>query len=128
MKEIIGNPKYVSVYIAGPISGIENGNKEQFKKYQDKFIDLNFYVVNPHDLHSDEDTEFMNDRLKFGQITEKEHHGYFMRIDLHHMCKCDLVAVLPGWEKSKGANIEVRTANDINIPVICAETFKVIYM
>lgn len=127
MKEIIGNPKYKSVYIAGPISGIKNDNKEQFEEFQNKFIDLGFHVINPHDLHTDHNTRLMNKKLKSGEITEKEHHGYFMRVDLSEMCKCDLVAVLPEWEKSKGANIEVRTANDINIPVICAVTLKELF-
>jgi hypothetical protein len=31
---------------------------------------------------------------------------------------CDLVCVLPGHRKSKGARIEVKLAKDANLPVI----------
>ena len=47
-----------------------------------------------------------------------------MRRDLIEMLKCDFVAVLPNWESSRGANLEIRTAIGIKMPVINAKDLQ----
>lgn len=64
MEEIIGNPKYKKVYISGPITGQVNSNIEEFQKYEDKFKNLNFEVVNPHKLFSKEKIDEINLKLE----------------------------------------------------------------
>jgi hypothetical protein len=40
--------KKLIVYIAGPISGVENGNKEAFLRAEQLFKQLGYIVLNPH--------------------------------------------------------------------------------
>jgi nucleoside 2-deoxyribosyltransferase len=114
MIEIIGNKKYKKVYLSGPITGIANGNIIEFQKYEDKFVGLNFEVVNPHKLHTKEET----DNFKWHE---------FMKKDIKVLCECDFIAVLNDWEKSKGANLEVYIARNIQMPIICAVTLKELF-
>lgn len=41
----------------------------------------------------------------------------YMARDLPHVCRADAVVVLPGWEESKGASIEVAVADMLSKPV-----------
>ena len=41
----------------------------------------------------------------------------FMRMAIKQVCDADLVVVLPKWNLSKGANIEVNVADAIGAPV-----------
>ena len=114
MIEIVGNPKYKKVYLSGPITGMSNKNIEEFEKYEEKFRNLNFEVVNPHKLHTKEEEE-------------KYTWSQFMKVDIKAMMDCDFVAVLKGWEKSKGANLEVYIARNIEMPIIDAVNLKEIF-
>jgi hypothetical protein len=42
---------------------------------------------------------------------------YYMRFDLPAVLDSDLIAVLPGWEDSQGARLEVQVARECEIPV-----------
>ena len=41
----------------------------------------------------------------------------YMEIDLPAVCRADAVFVLPGWEDSQGATLEVHVAHELEIPV-----------
>lgn len=114
MIEVVGNPKYQKIYLSGPITGIENGNREAFKFFEETLVSIGFNVVNPHNLHTTEEIKtFTWDQ--------------FMKSDIKALMDCDVVAVLPGWQNSKGANIEVKLAKDVLIPIVDAETLKEIF-
>lgn len=127
MIEVLGNPKYKKVYISGPISGITNGNREQFAQYTEKFKNLNFEPVNPHTIHSDEFVNDLNTKLENKEITELEYWVAFMKPDIAKMMDCDIIAVLPKWETSKGANIEVYIAKSLFMPIIDATNLKELF-
>jgi len=114
MIEIVGNPKYRKLYLSGPITGMPNLNIDEFQKYEDKFKSLNFEVINPHKLHTEEETKTF------------EWHN-FMRRDIGAMTECDFIVVLKGWEKSKGANLEVYIARNLSMPIIDAITLKELF-
>jgi hypothetical protein len=49
--------------------------------------------------------------------TPKEWHEYLRR-DLAELVKCDTIAMLPGYEKSKGARLEKHVAEELGMRVI----------
>lgn len=51
---------------------------------------------------------------------------YYMLYDLPAVLHSDAVAVLPGWESSTGANLEVHVARVCGIPVLDAETMEAV--
>ena len=127
MIEIVGNPIYKKVYLSGPMTGKINLNFEEFDKYEKKFKNLNFEVVNTHNLFTKEETDEIYRKFENKEITFEELHGYFMRKDIKEMMDCDFVAVLDGWEQSKGANIEVYIARNISMPIVSAVTLIEIF-
>jgi hypothetical protein len=42
----------------------------------------------------------------------------FMREDIKLLCDCDVVALLSGWEQSRGAKIEQRLARELGLKVV----------
>jgi len=44
----------------------------------------------------------------------------YMRTALRQMLTCDVVAFLPGWQVSRGANVEIELAGHLGMEVIAA--------
>ena len=40
----------------------------------------------------------------------------YMRTDLRAMLDCEMIALLPGWEQSRGARREVSIADELGMP------------
>lgn len=77
----------MKIYIAGPITGVEN-YKEPFDEAESLLREKGHNTMNPSILPEG-----------------FEHHEY-MKICLSMVDVCDAVVLLPGWEGSKGANME----------------------
>jgi len=101
-------------YISGPISGYPDGNKDSFytthKKLEEISIrtGVNLQIVNPHDL----------DLVAAPPVdlNPDAHWIWCMRRDIKALCDCDAVVLLPGWELSRGARMEVWTAHKFGMP------------
>lgn len=100
-------------YISGPITGIENYNKEAFDKAAEAVrkhscIKHQFVAVNPHDLDLVDHwpTDLQHDELWV----------WCMKRDIKYLCDCDAVVLLPGWELSRGARMEVYVASKFGLP------------
>lgn len=95
------------VYIAGPMTGLPDFNYPAFHEAAAKLRAMGYEVVNP--AENDRDT---NDPWEV-----------FLREALQKMLTCDSVALLPGWEDSRGARLEVHVANAIGMRVASLPVF-----
>lgn len=89
------------LYLAGPMSGLPDFNYPAFNAEAARLRALGYEVENP--------AENSDPPCKTWQ-------GY-MRLAIAQLVRCDAVALLPGWAKSKGACIEVKLADSLLIPV-----------
>ena len=90
------------LYLSGPMSGRPDNNFPAFNRYADQLRAAGYEVTNPADNGADPDLSWAD----------------YMRIDLTQMLDdCDGVAVLSGWEESRGASLEVHVARALEMPV-----------
>jgi len=99
-------------------------NFPAFYAAADKLRQEGWIVFNP----AERDNERHGHDISKGNLTgdeevAKKEHGFNLRIalcdDLKWICKnADAIAVLPGWENSKGANAEIATGNALGLEII----------
>lgn len=89
-------------YIAGKISGDKNYRKK-FKAAERAMQDEGYIVLNPAELPE-------------GMLP-----GDYMRICLAMLDTADVVAMLPDWRDSKGANVEFAYAQYTGLPILFLE-------
>jgi hypothetical protein len=94
------------LYLAGPMTGLLEYNVPAFDAMAGDLKRRGFYVHNPADVARLLGTE--QDRV------------VYLRRGLQNLLSCDAVAVLPGWEKSAGAQLEVYVARALEMPVVWA--------
>lgn len=92
------------LYLAGPMTGIENLNFPLFTSEAARLRALGYTVVNPAEINADPKADWLA----------------CMRADIKQLVDCDGVATLPGWVKSRGASIEVGIAYGLGLPVLDA--------
>lgn len=120
LKEAGGRSKnQVQVYLAGPMRGYPSYNFPAFLQATDKLRVKGYTVFSPaeNDLNNgfDPETGEYEDGKKFNLRQA-------MRDDLSWICEyADLIVVLPGWERSKGATAEVYTGYALGVPVLSLE-------
>ncbi|MNO45549.1 hypothetical protein D3C76_358160 [compost metagenome] len=93
------------VYIAGPMTGIEDFNFPAFNAMADNMRAGGWHVENPAD---------------HGVVHGAEWADY-LRYDVGRLATCEAIMLLPGWSKSKGANLEVTIARQLGMPIMLAE-------
>ena len=96
-----GTTETRSVYIAGPMTGVEEFNYPLFNLVAATLREWEFDVVNPAELQHNKDAEETG-----VEATRAE----YMVLDLPHVIACDVLVLLPGWETSTGTNIELLVA------------------
>lgn len=94
--------KPVRVYLAGPMTGHKDLNFPAFHAAAANLRASGYEVVNPAEINPDPNACWTA----------------CMREDIAQLVKCDRIALLPGWEKSRGALIEARIAADLSMPRI----------
>ncbi len=114
----------MKIYIAGPMRGIPNFNFPAFFEAEKQLRELGHEVFNPADRdnkHHGTDISHGNHTGSIEQAAQE--HGFNLRDalahDLAYICReAEGIAMLPGWEKSKGAIAEKSAAEAIGIKVI----------
>lgn len=105
----------MKIYIAGPMSGVANFNFPLFFETEEKLKELGYEVINP--AHNDGKT--LEEALAMAGTPERPNNswGYYMRRDLPHVLSVDALCVLPNWQRSKGASLEVHVAEALGLPI-----------
>lgn len=96
-------------YVAGPMTNVEDWNFPAFHEAARRLRLLGHEVINPAD---NDNGDTSHDR------------AHYMRQDIGHVLAVEGVAVLPGWQNSRGAKLEVLLAIELGLPIIDAETLE----
>lgn len=104
------------VYIAGPMSGLKDFNFPAFFEAERQLEALGYEVINP--AHNDGAT--VQEALESAGTPESPNKlwSYYMKRDLPHVMDVDMLCLLPGWQKSKGAMLEVTVAKALGLSLM----------
>ena len=94
------------VYLSGPMTGRPEYNFPAFHAAASALRAKGLDVANPAEIEPTGEKTWAN----------------CMKADIKALCDCCTVALLPGWEDSKGANIEARLAIQLGMRVVEFET------
>lgn len=97
------------VYIAGPMSGLPEYNRPAFYEAAAHLEDLGHAAINPANIRLPKGTDSWQD---------------YMRATTRLLTHCHGVALLPGWEKSTGAQIERRWAEAVGLVVLPLDQWR----
>ena len=95
-------------YLSGPISGDIEGNTRKFAQAVEALRERGFSIVSP--------VEVCNELTG---VLNPEHHlewSWYMRRDIEALVRDEVegIIMLPGWEYSKGACLELQIARSLN--------------
>lgn len=91
----------MKVYVSGPMTGYPDFNRRAFEVATQDLTSLGHDPVDPGDA----------------EVPEQAW-AEFLRADLRMLLDCQGVAVLPGWEASRGAALEVHVAHQLGMTVL----------
>lgn len=92
----------MTIYISGPMTGIEDLNFPAFHDAAARLRGCSLNVINPAEINPDATMSWED----------------CMRSDIKALCDCDTIVMLPGWENSKGAHLELHIAHRLGIRVV----------
>lgn len=98
------------IYLAGPMTGHDNDNRDAFNAEAARLRALGFVVINPAELN---------------EAFPNRPYVWYMKRDIQEMVTCDAVALLANWYSSRGTNIEYKLARDLEMPTIDAASIVV---
>lgn len=99
--------KREKVYISGPVSGMPELNYPAFRRVEAALFERNCDVENPI---NNVPPGFFNLEEDFVKLWQ-----YQMRKAIAQLAQCDSIVMLNGWEKSKGATIELWLSNMLGL-------------
>jgi nucleoside 2-deoxyribosyltransferase len=97
----------MKVYLSGPMTGLPDSNFPAFRRYAARLRAEGFEVISPAELHVGDG----------GPLTWEQ----YLRKDLRELLTCDAIALMPGWENSRGANLEAHVARALGMMTIRIE-------
>lgn len=97
------------IYVSGPMTGLPDHNFPAFHAAAARLRVAGFEVIDPAE--------------NFGGRTDLPRETY-LRADVILVAQCDGIAMLPGWQESRGAKLEYLLARELNMPALDAETLQ----
>jgi hypothetical protein len=95
-----------TIYLSGPMTGLPDFNHAAFYAEEKRLRALGYRIINPAEINSDPETPWQE----------------CLRYDLIEMlCDCDSLALLDGWETSKGVFLEMFVAYSVGIRIVLAK-------
>lgn len=94
------------IYLSGPMTGLPDYNYPAFEVAAKRLREMGNIVKSPAELE------------------QEETHEDYMRKCVQELALCDVIALLPGWEDSKGARGEIFIADLLGMQIVDAETLK----
>lgn len=102
LKEARKKLKAPAIYISGPMTGLPNLNTEAFNHAEEKLRRAGWSDIrNPARLAVNE--------------YENLPRSLYLRSDLRQLLDCQAIFLLRGWQKSRGARLEVLIADEVGI-------------
>lgn len=95
-----------TIYISGPMTGLPGYNFATFNRHARRFHKLGHKVLNPAETDNGDTSNTW---------------AYYIRKDVRMVTQADMVVVLPGWQKSRGAQLEVNLARAMEMPICDTE-------
>lgn len=96
------------IYLSGPMTGMPDFNRQAFNVAAEALRRTGHTVINPAELNTADGSTWQA----------------CMRVCLKALPDADVLALLPGWETSNGAHLELHIAHRIGIAVMSiAEVF-----
>ena len=95
------------IYISGPMTGLPDHNYPAFNAAEAQWEARGWTVRNP--------------ARNFGGDENRKREEY-MRLDFEHLLEVDAIALLPGWQDSRGARAEIVVALELGLDVFDAIT------
>lgn len=92
----------MTIYLSGPMTGLPEFNIPAFNYAASALRSFGYQVVVPHEVCPYDPAKSWAD---------------YVREDLRWLLKCEAVATLPGYTNSRGANMEVHVATQLDMPV-----------
>jgi Domain of unknown function (DUF4406)/Domain of unknown function (DUF5664) len=92
----------VRVYLSGPMTGIDDWNFPAFNQAADNLRRMGYTVSNPAEYGADPAFSW----------------AACLRRDIKDLVDCDVLVQLPGWENSRGANLEGDIASRLGMDIV----------
>jgi hypothetical protein len=89
------------IYISGPMTGLPELNFPAFHAAAAQLRAADFNVLNPAEINPDSGMSWQA----------------CMRADIKALCDCDAIVLLPGWQRSKGAQLELHLAHRLELDI-----------
>jgi len=90
----------ITVYLSGPMTGKPAFNYPAFHAAARHLRGKGYFVLNPAE--------------SFDGDTSRRREDY-MRKDIEMLLQADIVALLPGWERSRGVAVEIAVATELGL-------------
>ena len=100
-----------TLYIAGPMTGLPDFNYPAFYAAEDQLQSVGYRTLNPARSAA------RHDAPRFALPTAGSEWSDYMRNGINQLIRADGIALLPGWEDSRGARVELCLAYDLAMQV-----------